>query len=457
MQAKILIVDDEEALCKALAQLLRMDGFLVDSAHSGEQALEMIEREDYNLIYLDYRLPGMDGLEVLRRLEAMHITAPVVFMTAHGDDDTGLESMTLGAREFLHKPCNTKNLRFKAFLWLRHDYMEAQAAAARRATARTTADIIYRSEAMQRVMQLVDDAAPGAAPVLICGETGTGKEVIAQAIATHPNNPRRGAPWAAVNCAAIPEPLMESELFGHVKGAFTGASSDKQGFFETAHNGTLFLDEISSSSLALQARLLRVLESGEYYRVGETAVRTTRARILAATNQDLESEIQRGAFREDLYHRLCVVRIDLPPLRERREDIPLFIQSFLPRFNAENNKRVALSPDAQDALTAYAWPGNIRELKHLLQHLVVTAHKPELGAADLPERIRCKPDAAPGTYSDMKAEADELVKRCERDYLKDLIIASRGNVSQAARTAGISRAYIIRKLNAHGINPRELA
>lgn len=456
MKAKILIVDDEEALCRGLAKLLEKDGFDVDCSFSGEDAIEKLDREDYHLVYLDYMLPGIDGLQVLKKMNGMHITTPVVFLTAHGDDETGLESIRLGAREFLFKPCNSKNLRFKAFLWLKSDIEHAHVRQPGTAETRT-GDMLYRSDAMKEVAVAIEDAAPSNVPVLITGETGVGKELVAEELMDHPRSPRKDAPRAILNCAAIPEPLMESELFGHAKGAFTGAASNKKGFFETVDGGTLFLDELSSASLQLQAKLLRILEKGEFYRVGETELRTTDVRVIAATNRNLDKEIENGNFREDLYHRLCVMCIDVPPLRERREDIELLIDHFLPVFNAEAGKDVRIDRKAIQALSAYYWPGNVRELKHLVQNLVLRARKNVIDASDLPGRIvKNSLGKTILQYSDMKSNIDELTNRYEKDYLKDLIIATGGNVSQAARMAGISRAYVIRKLKAHNINPADL-
>ncbi len=450
MKARILIVDDEEALCAGLAKLLAIDGFEVDCSGSGEAAIEKIESGDYNLIYLDYMLPGIDGLEVLRRMNALHITTPVVFMTAHGDDETGLDALKLGAREFLFKPCNARNLRFKAFLWLRHGLAETGAL---RSDSQKTSHDMFHSDGLKSVAGLVNSVAAANIPVLICGETGTGKELVAMSIIHHQDNPRNAAPWVALNCAAVPEPLMESELFGHKKGAFTGAASDKEGFFETVRDGTLFLDELSSASLQLQSRLLRVLENGEYFRVGDTAPRKTSARIIAATNRDLESEIDAGRFREDLYHRLCVVRIDIPPLRERPADIRHLTDYFLDMFNRENSKGIRIDRRAIIALNDYHWPGNVRELKHLIQALVVTARRDVIDIEDLPPRISANKAAARVvSYSDMKSGVEELVARYEQDYLRDLITAANGNVSQAARLAGISREYLTRKLKAHAIS-----
>ena len=456
MKAKILIVDDEKDLCWAIREKLLEEGYDAEYVLSGENALESLKHNSFDLIVLDYRMGGINGLETLEAIRARHGILPVIFITAYGDQELALKSLEAGASDYVHKPFNLDNLMFRIYRTLRFESLEKEVHDLRPRVRSSLAHIITQSPEIAKIMSVIDRIAPRNVPVLITGETGTGKDIVASAIHHNTYNPRKDKPYISINTGAIPEPLIESELFGHIKGAFTGAITDRDGVFEAANEGTLFLDEISSATPALQTRLLRVLDSGEYYRVGETRLRNSDVRIIAASNRDLAEEVRKGQFREDLYHRLRVVHMQLPPLRDRRDDILPLTEHFLKLYNAQMGKHMTLSTAARNALLQYDWPGNVRELKHCIESLVVMADSLVIQYEDLPERFRgglreSVPDT--GIYRELK---DDIVRAFDKRYFKRLLRECGGNVSEAARRAGLARSYVIKKLADYGIDSRNM-
>jgi DNA-binding NtrC family response regulator len=458
MKTNILIVDDEKDLCWAVREKLLSEGYGAEYVLSGEEALDVLAHKKFDLMILDYRMAGLSGLDVLEHLRSAGNTIPAIFITAYGDQDLAMKSLEAGANDYVHKPFNLDNLMFRIYKTIRFETMEQEVRDLRPRARASFANIITQSPEIEKIMSIIDRVAPKKVPVLITGETGTGKDVVASAIHHNTHNPRKEKPYISINTGAIPEPLIESELFGHVKGAFTGAVTDREGVFEAADGGTLFLDEISSATPALQTRLLRVLDSGEFYRVGETKVRNADVRIIAASNRDLIDEVEKGRFREDLYHRLRVIHIPLPPLRQRHNDVAPLIDYFLRFYNVQLGKRLSMSDNVRGHLMKYEWPGNVRELKHCIESLVVMADGDIIKAEDLPERFRgMEPvsvgNTVQGTYRELKAG---IVEQFDTRYFTNLLRECGGNVSEAARCADLARSYVIKKLNDCGIDPKDM-
>lgn len=454
MKARILVVDDEKEMCWAVKKNLERRGFESHEANTGEEALENIAQETYHMVILDYKMPGMDGLEALTKIKQLGADAPrVIFMTAFGDDELAMKSLEMGADDFLHKPFDMKNLLFRVRKLLKFHILTAEIETIRKNLRASQDNILAECSEMKSIMNKLDRIAASDGPVMIHGQTGTGKEVIAKAVYNSPSNPRKDYAFITVNSAALPETLMESELFGHAKGAFTGAMTAKRGLFEAADGGTIFLDEISSAPMSLQSKLLRVLDSGEMMRVGDTRSRKVDVRVITATNKNLRAEVEEGNFREDLFHRLNVLKIDLPPLHKRGGDIELFIEYFLNYFNKKNGKNVVIEKSAAERLASYKWPGNVRELKHCIERMVLLADGGLITTSDLPERM--KDDSvclSGGSFTEQKNRA---VAEFERSYFNALIKDAEGNVSKAARNADMNRAYLIKKLKEYGIDPKE--
>lgn len=455
MKARVLIVDDEKDLCWAIREKLHESGYDAEFVLSGEEALESLDKEKFDLAVLDYKMHGLNGLETLEQIRRRHPGVSVIFITAHGDQNLARKSLDLGASDYVHKPFNLDNLLFRIYRTLKLDSLEREVVTLRPKTRKSFASIVTSSPVMEKVLSLVDRVAPQNVPVLITGETGTGKDVIASAIHYNTYNPRKDRAYLTINCGAIPEPLIESELFGHIKGSFTGAMGTKQGLFEAADGGTLFLDEISSATPALQTKLLRILDVGEFYRIGDTKVRTVNVRIIAASNKDLSIEVRNGNFREDLFHRLKVVHLELPPLRDRPGDIEPLIRFFIDHFNRQMGKTIAMHPDVIEALRQYAWPGNIRELKHFVESLVIMARGNSIVLSDLPEKVTGGRVIEEGkTYKDLK---NKVVADFDKIYFTHLLSASRGNVSDVSRKSGLARSYVIRKLAEYDLNPKDFS
>jgi len=454
---QILVVDDEANLRKVLAAQLGRDGYEVHTAEDGEAALAFLREHHVDLVITDLRMPKLGGMDLLRAALREQPDLPVIILTAHGTVDTAVEALKTGAFDYISKPFDKDEVRLIVDKALKTRALASRDATRQPSAAASTAPgatdtrfgIIGQSEAVRALYAVIDKVADTPSTVLVTGESGTGKELVARAL--HEHSGRADQPFIKVNCAAIPTNLMESELFGHERGAFTGAVNSKPGRFELADGGTLFLDEIAEIPPEMQVKLLRVLQESEFERVG--GVRTIRVdvRLVAATNRDLKSEIDRGGFREDLYYRLNVVPVTLAPLRERPDDIPPLVDFFVARFNDRLGKRITgVEPDALDALTRHRWPGNIRELENIIERAVLFADDEHLTLADLPPEVAVgagKPQAAAGARRDDAPLGDEGLKeqvkaatsRLERQLIARALEQTGGNVTHAARLLKISR------------------
>lgn len=458
MSNRLLIVDDEPKMGALLARSLEREGYAVEATTKPAEALERLKVGDIDVLITDLRMPGMDGLELLQRAKAIAPQTDVILMTAFASVETAREALTRGAVDYLVKPVSAENdLKPLLKRLLGDDTRGASsgavatppaASASRRPGPAASPDLpTSLSSAMQAVYAKIDRIARSNASVLLRGESGTGKEVLADLIQAR--SPRAGAPYLKVNCGALPETLLESELFGHVRGSFTGAVADREGLFAAANGGTLLLDEIGEVSLPLQVKLLRVLQSGEYTRVGESAVRRSDVRLIAATNRPLEAMISAGTFRQDLYYRLNVVPIELPPLRERLADLDPLIETFAARFAA--GCPCSFTPEAREALRAYDWPGNIRELENAIEHALVLGDPAGITPADLPVAIQHARSRQAGPLTGSAAAGavgadtlEDIEKRC----LLTALEKTRGNRTRAAALLGITRrtlGYRLRK------------
>ncbi|RMG65733.1 MAG: sigma-54-dependent Fis family transcriptional regulator [Calditrichaeota bacterium] len=448
----IFVVDDEKNIRRAFELILQSEPGTVESFATGEDCLQRLAEITPDVVFLDVLLPGKDGLTLLTEIKQRSPSTEVVMISGHATLSMAVQATRAGAYDFLEKPLQKE----KILLTLRH-LQERRALQARFSQLQQSLGEEYRmvgrSKALQQVLQQVARVAPTDSKVLITGESGVGKELVAFAI--HQASPRAQGPFVKMNCAAIPEELAEAELFGSEKGAYTGASQRREGKFMQAHRGTLFLDEIGDMSLTTQAKVLRVLQDGEFQRVGGHTVLRSDVRIIAATNQDLEAMVRQGTFREDLYYRLNVVPIHLPPLRERPEDIPLLVEHFVQRFCSRNNRRTpVIEPTVLEALKHYAWPGNVRELQNLVERLLILARGNRIGLEDLPAHVLSPHQAAqaipPGskTLSQVREEA-------ERAYLLRCLQATGWNVARTARLVGLERTNLHKRMKALGISRPE--
>jgi len=446
---EILIVDDEKNIRTSLEGVLRDEGYRPISVPSGEEALALVRQGPPDLILLDIWLPGIDGLDTLEEIRKADPELPVIMISGHGTIETAVRATKLGAYDFIEKPLSLE----KTLLSVRHALDQGRLLRENRALRQRLErkyEIVGNSEAIQRLRAEIMAAAPTNGRVLIRGESGTGKELIARTI--HINSLRRDKAFVEVNCAAIPEDLIESELFGHEKGAFTGAFAKKQGKFELADGGTIFLDEVGDMSLKTQAKVLRVLQEQTFERVGGTETISVDVRVIAASNKDLEEEIRKGTFREDLYYRLNVIPFQVSPLRERKEDIPLLAQHFLKEFSVEHGKREKfLTPEALELLVEYPWPGNVRELKNVMERMVIMVPGTTIHHLDLLPSLRSRALLPPGMPS-----ADESLKeardRFEREYILRRLEENRWNITKTAEKLKIERSNLHRKLRAYGID-----
>ena len=445
----ILVVDDEPAIQAALRGVLEDEGYRVTAVGSGAQALAVLADEAPEVVLLDVWMPGMDGLETLVQIKQLRPETVVVMISGHGTIETAVRATRLGAWDFIEKPLSLEKTLLTVSRALEHGRL-ARENAALRARLAPRLEIIGESTAIKHLREQIATAAPSNGRVLIQGENGSGKELVARAI--HALSARREGPFVEVNCAAIPEELIESELFGHEKGAFTGALSRRRGRFELADGGTLFLDEIGDMSLRTQAKVLRALEEQAFERVGGRETIKVDVRVIAASNRDLPALIAAGRFREDLYYRLNVIPIEVPPLRERREDIPLLIEHFIRVFCAENGKRVkTVAPDALAYFMTYDWPGNVRELRNMVERLVIMAPRDVIGVEDLPAPLR--PKEAPPAGEARERSLREARDQFERAYILAELRANDWNMTRTAERLGIERSHLYRKIKAYGIVP----
>ncbi|GAB6061943.1 sigma-54-dependent transcriptional regulator [Deferrisoma palaeochoriense] len=452
--ARVLVVDDDESLRRILEYNLAEEGYAVATAASGEEALEKLDRASFDLVVTDIKMPGMDGMDLLRRIKAEAPETQVIVITAFGTIEMAVEAMKAGAAEYITKPFNRDELKLAVRKALRVRDLEAENVRLRQEVRRIEeADkIVGDSPAMQAVYRLIEKVADSDASVLITGESGTGKELAARAI--HRLSRRADRPFVAVNCAAIPRELLESELFGHKKGAFTGAIRDKKGRFEEAAGGTIFLDEIGEMPLDLQPKILRALQEREITPVGSNEVIRVDARVLAATNRDLEAEVEEGRFREDLYYRIAVVPIHMPSLRERPEDIPLLVAHFLKKLAP--GRAIRITPEAMEALTRYSWKGNVRELENTIERLLVLTEGDTIRLQDLPEKIR-EPEPREGRgdgFSFHLPPEGVSLEDVERAVIEEALHRTGWNQTRAAKLLRIPRHILLYRMEKFGIPRR---
>lgn len=446
MNFTILIIDDEKNIREGLSAALELDGYSVKLAANGAEGLALIEKGDIDLVITDLRMPGISGEEVLAKVRGESPGIPVIVLTGHGSIDTAVDAMRNGAYDFLTKPLSLDRLSLivkRALagreLEIRHSSLQQELNA-----QASFESIIGKSAEMQRIFQMVRKAADSKASVLITGESGTGKELIANAL--HNLSPRKSNPFIKVHCAALSETLLESELFGHEKGAFTGAAARKRGRFELANTGTIFLDEIGEINQNVQIKILRVLQDKRFERVGGEETLEVDVRVIAATNRNLEGEIAQGRFREDLFYRLNVVHIQVPPLRDRKDDIPLMLNAFLDEFNRENNKSITgFDSRSRSALYKYDWPGNIRQLRNCVESAVVMCSGNEITLEDLPPTVR---GAAESNV--IQVPVGITMAEAEKIIIQQNLASNQGNKSKTADILGIGRKTLHRKLEEYG-------
>ena len=446
----ILIVDDEPAIQASLRGVLEDEGYRVSAVGSGADAHRFFADEAPDLTFLDIWMEGADGLETLAEIKRLRPDAVVVMISGHGTIETAVKATRLGAWDFIEKPLALEKTLVTAARALEHARLARENAALRESLGQR-AEILGESVPVRRLREQIATAAPTSGRVLIHGENGSGKELVARAI--HAGSARHAGPFVEVNCAAIPEELIESELFGHEKGAFTGAHARRRGKFELADGGTLFLDEIGDMSLKTQAKVLRALEERAFERVGGKDTIRVDVRVIAASNRDLEGLIRAGRFRDDLYYRLNVIPIEVPPLRERRDDVPALVDHFVALFCAENGKRPkTLSGEALAYFLAYDWPGNVRELRNMLERLVIMAPGDVIDVRDLPAPLRPK-DTLPAGAEPRERPLREARDNFERAYILAELRANDWNMTRTAERLGIERSHLYRKIKAYGIAP----
>ena len=451
MKTKILVVDDEAPHRQMLDAVLSVEGYEIHHAGDGQEAISMVEERFYDLILMDIRMSKVGGIEALKKIKKISPGIPIIIMTAYASVSTAVDALKSGAYDYLTKPLDIEELKILIEKALHHRKLEQENVylKERLGDRFDFSNIIGRSPAMQDLFETIALVAPSEATVLIAGESGTGKELIANAI--HHNSPRKDRAFIKVNCAALPETLLESELFGHEKGAFTGALARKQGRFQLAHTGSIFLDEVGEMTPTTQTKILRVLQEREFEPLGSTQTLKVDTRVIAATNKNLLEEIEQGNFREDLYYRLNVVTLEVPSLRERREDISLLADFFLKQY-AEKNRRLikGFTPKAMDLLIRHEWPGNVRELENVVERAVIMARGDLISQGELPDAIR-------GLDGEMEnAEIDLSPGRSLREVERDMILRTLedtgGNRTRAAEILGISRRTLQLKLKEYGVN-----
>ncbi|MBN2371983.1 MAG: sigma-54-dependent Fis family transcriptional regulator [Vicinamibacteria bacterium] len=447
MKPKVLIIDDEEPIRSSLRMIFEYEGYECLLAANGAAGLQLAKRESPDIIFLDIKMPQMDGMEVLRQLNPGQESAPVVILSGHGTVKTAVEATKLGAFDFIEKPPESERI-----LLVARNALSQKRLTDENQRLRLSFDDRFRmvgqSAAIERVWEAIRRAAPTSATVLITGESGVGKEMVARAI--HRNSLRKDEAFVQVNCAAIPEELIESELFGHEKGSFTGATEKQIGKFELAHKGTIFLDEIGDMSLRTQAKVLRVLQEGEVERIGSQKTIQVDVRVIAATNKKVEQIIENGEFREDLYFRLSVIPVEVPPLRERPGDIPLLVESFINQFCRENNyRRRSLTPGALAALKKQPWRGNVRELRNTIERLLIMVSGEEITEEDLSQVNRRSPQNAFALEN--TSSLKDFKEAAERAFIVQKLKETRWNISATAAVIGTPRSNLYKKLDQYGI------
>ncbi len=452
---RVLVVDDEENLRHLLMVILKKGGYEPTAVSNGEQALKLLEQEPFGITLCDIRMPKMDGLELLGEVRDRALPTYCIMMSAYGTTETAVEAMKLGAYDYVSKPFKADEilLTLRKVLEREQLYQENLELRQELDRERSFEGIIGQSEPMKRIFETIGKVAPHRTTVLVTGESGTGKELLARAI--HRNSDRAGDRLVPVNCGAIPEQLLETELFGHVKGSFTGAVRDHSGLFEQAHRGTLFLDEIAELPLALQVKLLRTIEDGEIRRVGDNQTRTVDVRLVAATGVDLQQAVERGRFREDLFYRLNVIHVRVPPLRERREDIPLLLEHFVARHARQHGKVVAgADPDTLRLLMAYGWPGNVRELENVVERAVLLCDGERFGLRDLPESLSAGAVENPPPFPTDDLSIKKASRTLEAHLIERALRRTRGNRTRAAKLLEISHRALLYKMRDYDVDYR---
>ncbi len=442
---RVLIVDDESGIRQSLKGVFEDEGFTADVAATGEECLEKLEGGDYELVLLDVLLPGIDGLETLRRIRHTFSSPSVIMISGHATIATAVTATKLGAFDFMEKPLSIEHTLLIVRNALSHRQLERTNSELRR-QIEARYNIVGESIPVKALRKQISVVAPTNSRVLIYGESGTGKELVARNI--HFQSPRVDQPFIEVNCAAIPEELIESELFGHTRGSFTGANEDKKGKFELAAEGTIFLDEVGDMSLKTQAKVLRVIEQQRFQPIGAQATRSVDVRIIAATNKNLANEIKAGRFREDLFYRLNVIPFFVPPLRERHKDIPVIARYFMSIFSAEHGRPAKeFTDDVLDAMAQYAWPGNVRELRNEIERLVIMLSGERIGVGDL---------ALPNGSTSVQGQTLQAARaQYERELMISKLEENAWNISQTARVLGLERSHFYRKMKAYGIEKGE--
>jgi len=450
MKPKILVVDDEKDICKALEFLLRHEGYMVTLAYNGEEAIEKLQKEHFDVVLTDLKMDKVDGFDVLEKAKEVSSDTQVLIMTAFASVESAVTAMKKGAYDYVQKPFHNEEIKLTIKRVLEQKRLIDENIALKQQLSQRLGckEIIAESSAMMQIFETLEKVIPTKSNILILGESGTGKGLIAELI--HCNSPRRNEPFISINCSAIPEGLLESELFGYKKGAFTGAISDKPGLIVMAHKGTLFLDEIGDMPVNLQAKILKVLESSEVTPLGDTRARVVDVRLITATNQDLEQKVRERTFREDLYYRLNVIEVKVPPLRERKDDIPLIVNSFMKKFSEENKKAVkAIESNAMRQIMQYPWPGNVRELKNVVERAVVLSPGEMITASELPDKLQ----RHEGVLKEQQgASALKIsIEDFEKSRIENVYSAQHRNKEETARILGIDLATLYRKLKKYGI------
>jgi DNA-binding NtrC family response regulator len=439
---KILVVDDEEVMCESLAAWLREDGYAVDTASSGRQALDQARQQDYAIYFVDLKMPGgMDGIETMMQIRRLHPEASIIIITAYATVDTAIAAMKEGAQEYIVKPCNPEEISLLVSRIIKVKNLQRENTILRKKLSHSYSahDVISKNPRMRQILELAAQVASLRSTVLIQGESGTGKELIARAI--HTSGDRAQKPFVAVSCAALAETLLESELFGHEKGSFTGATERKRGKFEMADGGTIFLDEIGDISPKLQVDLLRVLQERSFYRVGGSEEVRVDVRVIAATHVNLQLAVSEGKFRDDLFYRLNVIEIRIPPLRERREDIPLLVNHFLNKFCMATSRSLPqISAEALETLMRHDWPGNVRELENAVERAMVVGRGSEIRPSDFSFQFQVDEPKGGKTLEDI-----------ERAHIERILRETQHNLSRAARILDIDRTTLYNKLRRYGL------
>jgi len=448
MNETILVVDDEESICLSLKGILSDEGYEVLTSQSGEECLDIIEEELPSLVLLDIWLPGIDGIETLKRIKSRHPKIQVIMISGHGSVESAVTTTKLGAFDFIEKPLSLDKIVLIVNHALDIIRLEEENRLLKNGQSH---EIDGNSKAILELKEMIQIISPTNAWILIMGENGTGKELVARSI--HRQSSRSDKPFIEVNCAAIPEELIESELFGHEKGAFTGATEKKRGKFDLANRGTIFLDEVADMSLKAQAKILRILQEKKFERVGGTRVIDTDVRVLAATNKNLEHEMEKGRFRQDLYYRLNVIPLEIPPLRDRIEDVPLLADHFIRELSLKESKMEKhITDNALEVLMEHTWPGNVRELKNIIERLVITSPSNIITADDIPPLSKLNHKSRNSGSSEDVYSFRGAREMFEKDYLAKKLVENDWNVKKTAKSIGLERSNLHKKIKAYGLN-----